>query len=183
MLGLNIKLHSFEFFGNLVNDNDNIRVSITTLPDGQKQAFTFNMKKINSTTASFTIKFNESVQKIVFVFRKQNILSDDHIIASTVIQSEEFPKLFSKVDNISVQKLDIYEPIQHASNKNNNNVKPQNRKVFGRMIAQFSLLEKFIREDNKYDSQQCKYDNKQDTSKIDSILKNNNMLFQDLIQN
>lgn len=181
MLGLNIKLHSFEFFGNLINANDNIRVSITTLPDGQKQAFTFNARKMSSSTANFTIKFNETIEKIIIVFRKQNLLSDDHIIASTVISSEEFSKLFPKIENISVHKLDIYEPIQNHKNNNMKN-KTENRKVFGRMLAQFSLLEKFIREDIKYDNQQGKFNTK-DTTRIDSILKDNNMLFQDLILN
>ena len=51
------------------------------------------------------------------------------------------------------------------------------------MIAQFSLLEKFTREEYKNNNKQCKNNNKVDSSKIDSILKNENMLFQDLMTN
>lgn len=184
MLGLNIKLHSFEFFGNLVSANDTLRVSITTLPDGQKQAFTFNAKKMTSTTASFTIKFSECTENIVIVFRKQNILSSDHIFASTCIHSSEFPQLFNKIDNIAVQKINIYEPKQHNPNSKNNNLKDKNdRKVIGNMIAQFSLLEKFSRQDYSNGQQESKNNNQIDTSKVDSILKKDNMLFQDLILN
>lgn len=177
MLGLNIKLHSFEFYNNLVATNENIRVSITTLPDGQKQAFTFNTKKINSSTASFVIKFSESTEKIVIVFRKQSIFTNDSIFASTVILSNEIMK-FNRYDDISVQKVNIYEPKQKMQNKDD-----ENRKILGRMIAQFSLLEKFSRQDYNNCVSQSKNNNKNDSSRIDSILKKENMLFQDLLMN
>lgn len=122
-------------------------------------------------------------KKIIF-FSKSERISADHIFASTVILSDEFPKLFNKIDNISVQKLNIYEPIQHMPNKNNNaKDKIQNRKIVGSMIAQFALLEKFNRQDFEKNNQNCKDNNFVDSSRIDTILKKDNMIFQDLIFN
>lgn len=69
-------------------------------------------------------------------------------------------------------------------NKNNNaKDKIQNRKIVGSMIAQFALLEKFNRQDFEKNNQNYKDNNFVDSSRIDTILKKDNMIFQDLIFN
>lgn len=178
MLSLNIQLHSFDLPKSIVDRNDKIRVSITTLPDKQKQAFTFEANKMTVAHPSFTINFSEITEEIVFVFRKNNLFSNDHIIASTYIKSDEFPKLFKNVNNLDIKEMNIYEPIQHLK------IKPkctEERKIIGKMLAQFYLSESFQRQNKPiFKADQQRY------PKVDSLLNNGNnenLLFQDLMTN
>ena len=184
MLGLNIQLHSFEFFNGLVESNDTIRVSITTLPDGQKQARTFEVSKMYSAHPSFNVGFSELTEKIVIVFRKKSMLSNDPIIASTVINSYEFPQMFKELNDLEMKKIDIYEPIQTAS-KNNNYKKTGNRKVVGRMEIQLKLLEHFVCQNNyantKVNQKYVGKDFAKMTSSIADQSCQQSLLFTDLI--
>ena len=185
MLSLNIQLHSFEFAKAIVSPKDKVRVSITTLPDKQKKAFVFDVSKMSVAHPSFTIEFSEITEEILFVFRKCNTFSSNHIIASTVIKSNEFPELFSAKNNIGMKEMNIYEPIQQASGKKN----PQNRKIVGKMLGQFYLDETYIYSNKVVEpSIACKsLCLQQKSSLIDSILnqrpERDNMLFRDLFSN
>lgn len=182
-------MHSFEFFNGLVGSNDTIRVSITTLPDGQKQAMTFDTKKIYAAHPSFTVNFSEITEKIVIVFRRKSMLSNDHIIASTVINSDEFPQLFKDAESIEMRRINIYEPVQHMSKDNNKVVKNlTDRKIVGKMEIQLSLCERFERQNNNLNNQfYSKNNNNKQFPKMNSLLNNNkddsSLLFRDLIPN
>lgn len=134
MLKLNIKLNSIRLSNEIVHPNDTIRVSITTIPDKQKDAKLFEVKNIDTATPTFRIKMKDSIQKILIVFRKKSFFFNDPIIASTIIHRNEIGVFDDDVD-CDYKKFDIYEP---AGNNNNHS---RNRRVVGSMEASFSLKE------------------------------------------
>ena len=91
MLSLNIQMQSFELQKGIVQDNDTIRVSVTTLPSGEKQAFSFEAKKMQTTRPFFSLKINEKTEKILIALRKKSFSEKDPIIASTDMKSG-YPK-------------------------------------------------------------------------------------------
>ena len=84
MYGLNIHLKSFKLNPKLASGNDKIRVSITTLPEKNKEAFVTEARQMNFVHHFFTINVTDQTQKIIFVFRKIEFF-DDPIIASTIV--------------------------------------------------------------------------------------------------
>ena len=59
-----------------------IRVSITTLPGEQKQAFSFEAKNMKTTRPFFSVKINDKTEKILIVMRKKSFSQKDPIIAT-----------------------------------------------------------------------------------------------------
>lgn len=141
MLCLNLKLHSFNFAPNIVDCNDTIRVSITTLPDQQKDCRTFDVKSMNMTIVPFTIKFNERTEKILIVFRKKTFFSNGPIIASAIIKTCDIG-IYKENATQGHKKVSIYMPTQHQSEKENTNEKKA-RKVIGSMEINMSIKEDF----------------------------------------
>lgn len=131
MTGLNLQFHSFEFLQGVISPNDTVRISITTIPDEQKQATTFNVSKMHLTTPTFNLKSNDSIQKIIIVFRKKKLGLIDHIFASTIIKAEDFSKYYD-----SMKRISIYEPVQRKSQENEQD--NNERKIVGSMIVQIS---------------------------------------------
>lgn len=199
MLNLKIQMESINLSRDIVHENDTIRVSITTLPDGQKQAQTFEAKETKTSGPTFKIQMNDQTEKVVIVFRKKNILATDHIIASTTLNSKDI-RIFNEMMNNEHHKISIYEPLQNYNNKNNNksnsknnnkgnsknNSKNNNNKIFhnknrrivGTMEVEFTLLEEFQRQRMTTSA----------FSRIDPIMYNQSQgntdfLFQDPISN
>ena len=107
MYGLNINLQSFRFNPNLINPENYIRVSITTVPDDTKQYFIISASKIQSTHHSFSANITTKTRKIIFVFRKKNAFKNDPIIASVIVHSDEFP-IPNAAQNIELIFLNLY---------------------------------------------------------------------------
>ena len=84
MIGLNIHLKSFKLNPSIINENEKVRVSITTLPDQNKEAFVIEAKQMFCVHHFFTVNVSDKTEKIVFVFRKKGIF-DDPIIASDTL--------------------------------------------------------------------------------------------------
>ncbi|KAK8834768.1 hypothetical protein M9Y10_030511 [Tritrichomonas musculus] len=143
MYGLNIHLKSFKLNPKLASGNDKIRVSITTLPEKNKEAFVTEARQMNFVHHFFTVNITEETERIIFVFRKVGFF-DDPIIASTIIHCNELPTRNRK--NEEMKTIQIYEPIQNDNNNNNNNNNHKNnkdRRIFGEMEIQFSLTTAF----------------------------------------
>lgn len=140
MLNLSIQLQSINLSKDIISDIDRIRVSITTLPDQQKQAQSMDVYEMNSIQPTFKIQVNDKTEKIVIVFRKKGIFGSDHIIASTVIKTQDI-HIFKELISSEHQKITIFEPIQ---NKNNNKSIPnKNRRIVGTTEVEFTLTEEF----------------------------------------
>lgn len=164
MLSINIQMHSFVFNKELVSPKDKVRVSITTLPEGQKQAQTIDIKKLDMMKPSFNIKFNENTDKIVVVFRRKSILACDPIIASTVMKTRDLNIFDNKMNE--KKNVRIFEPISQAKDK---------RKILGRMTIEFALEETNANKNNKIIKEKIKEHKGQEYSKINPYFNNDNI--------
>ena len=131
MYGLNIHLKSFKLNSNIVNGSDKIRVSITTFPENNKEAFITEAKQMSFVHHFFTVNITDKTEKMVIVFRKIGFL-DNPIIASATIRSTELPT--NDYENVEMKTMNLYEPLQTATKK---------RRIFGEMQIQFSLTSAF----------------------------------------
>ena len=138
MMNLNICVLSFDFPNNLTQENDKIRVSVTSLPDRQKFAETFDAKQISFAHPCFTFKFNDKTNQILLVFRKLSIFQKDPIIASTVIKGDQFPKSIDDLTNNELKTIEVYEPVQKMASKDNS-LAGRKKKVLGKATIKLSL--------------------------------------------
>ena len=176
MLNLNIQLQSIHLSKDIIGENDTIRVSITTLPDEQKQAQAMEVREMNSKQPTFKIQINDKTERVVIVFRKKNIFGADPIIASTVIKKDDI-HIFKELMSNEHKKITIYEPIQNKNN-NNKSIQNKNRRIVGTMEVEFTLKEDF----KNQKCYKCAF------SQIDPIMYNQpkglkDFLFQDPILN
>lgn len=137
MYGLNIHLHSIYLNNDIINQNDKVRVSITTIPEENKDAFVIDAKNMNSVHHFFTININSYTEKIIFVFRKKSFIQNDPIIASTIIHANEFPKSKDDPSNSQIRQIYIYEPLSKIHCEKDHS-KGSNRKIVGEMEIQLS---------------------------------------------
>ena len=150
MLNLNIQLQSIKLSKDIIGENDTVRVSITTVPDWQKQAQTFDVKEMNTAQPTFKIQMNDQTEKVIIVFRTKSFFGKDSIVASTTLKSKDI-HIFKELINKEHKKISIFEPLQNFKNNNNknNNTKTnfnKNRRIVGTMEAEFTLLEEFKRQ-------------------------------------
>lgn len=142
MFGLNIHLQSFHLNNDIVNQNDKIRVSVTTIPEETKQAFVIEAKKMSNVHHFFTININKYTEKIIFVFRKKSFLQNDPIIASTIIHANEFPKSKEDSNSLAMRQINLYEPLAKIHERKDQ-MKGANRKILGQMEIQLSYDDLF----------------------------------------
>ncbi|KAK8852975.1 hypothetical protein M9Y10_017972 [Tritrichomonas musculus] len=165
MISLNIKLHSFKILEEIINENDTIRVSITTVPDMQKQAQTFDFKKIDEANISFKINFVGITEKIIITLRKKTFMNKGPIFASAVLSRENM-NIYNEFINFESKKIDLYEPIQQDNGKINNK-STESRKIIGHADIDFSLKDEFSKENyiigneffKKYNKMNCLFIN------------------------
>ena len=132
MFGLNIHLKSFKLNKNIISGSEKVRVSITTYPEQNKEAFVTEAKQMFCIHHFFTVNVSEKTEKIVFVFRKKGFF-EDTIIASTIIHSEDVA-LTKRNKTTEMKTFNIYEPVQNGH---------KIRQVYGEMQVQFSLTSAF----------------------------------------
>ena len=102
---LNIHLHSFQLGKDIIQPNDKVRVSITTIPEKNKQAFIIEAKKIDNVHHVFSVNITDQTKKVFFVFRKKSYFQGDPIIASVMIDFKDLPNL---LDNSQGTKARFY---------------------------------------------------------------------------
>lgn len=160
---LKIHLISFDLPRSLAKGNDEIRVSITTVPEENKQAFFVPARRMRNANLNFCVNVKippdelpddfifSGTEKVIVVFRKKNSFFGSPIIASTLIPAKEFPKDLS--EPVQIKTLNIYEPLQRGARRRledrgfigtYSKELPQshpeiNRKIIGRMEVQLSL--------------------------------------------
>lgn len=139
MLSLFIEIQSLKLDENIINANDSLRISVTTIPGGQKQAITFDANRLRTVNPSFSVKINDKLERVLIVLRKKSFSERNPIIASTTIHKARIPTELNNIANTELKTFDFLEPIQHNGQKN---TKPaQNRKAIGKFDVQFSLEE------------------------------------------
>ena len=162
MYGLNIHLKSFKLNPNIASGNDKVRVSITTFPEHNKEAFVTEAKQMFCVHHFFTVNVSEKTEKIVFVFRKKGIF-EDSIIASTTIFSKDI-SLTKRNNQTEMMEFKIYEPVQNGH---------KDRSVYGEMQVQFSLTTAFPTFDKKQNKNNSKVSEIQKSTKLNGYCKLN----------
>lgn len=137
MYGLKIHLLSFLIDPKIAQGSDQIRVSITTVPEESKEVFMMEAQKLSGSHHFFSINISNQTKKILFVFRKKNFIKNDPIIASTIVHADELPSPDNK-RNSDVKTIKIYEPI---GGQHKNFVDVHNRRVFGQMEIKFTITD------------------------------------------
>lgn len=149
-IGLNIHLLSFTLPKKLIKSKDTIRVSITTMPEGNKQHFYIKGKKKNCSNCVFLTNITNHTKHIVMIFRKKSILSENPIIASKTIHSKEFESFQQEpIENglfsTDVKTFQIYD---HQKQKKDNN-KCHRSKYLGEMQIKLTFSAPFTTESAK----------------------------------
>ena len=170
MLSLTINIQSIELLSQLVSSNDKIRISITTLPDEQKQAQVYDYQKLNTVRPTFKVEFKETTKKILIVFRKKSYLEADPIIASTTIYTDDLTNIFKEKNNFDFKKVNLFESNKHNKENYQQNETP---KIIGNADICFGICEeKFIKSSKKNN---IKETNKhREFSKMNSLFKKEN---------
>lgn len=89
---------------------------------------------------NFTINISNNTKAILFLFEKKSIFKKNIIIGSNVIEKNNYPNTQEDKKNMEEKTFEIYEPVQNISKDASIN----DRRVFGKMIVQFSLTEPII---------------------------------------
>lgn len=143
--GLNIHVVSFSLPKQIIKEKDQIRVSITTIPDGCKQKFLIKSKLMEYANHLFSLNISEKTKKIVMVFRKKTLM-DKQMIASTVINLNDFkemPKeqITNGMINTEVRTINLYYPIQKQQKEEHQ--KKVERVIIGSMKVILSFRQPF----------------------------------------
>ncbi|KAK8875975.1 hypothetical protein M9Y10_006156 [Tritrichomonas musculus] len=184
-IGLNIHLLSFSLPKDIIKDKDDVRVSITTMPDEIKQHFHVQGKKMNHSNHIFSLNITNQTKHIILVFRKKSFLNENPIIASVTIHTKDFPKIPQTLDqlcsgiiNTDVKKINIYYPLQKQiqemrelnpkiAHKTDEELRKEiKRKVLGYMEIQLSFTAPYV--DYKVDEKK----NDKSSHKKNNIFKN-----------
>lgn len=173
MYGLNIHLISFRLNSQIIGPRDKIRVSITTLPEENKDWFVISANEIHKTEHFFGPNITDKTEKIIFVFRKKSLFQSDPIIASTIVYAKDFPRSKTDEQNSEVKRINIYEPISKTPG---NLYENENRQIYGQMQIQMTLHDPFPDPTNKknYNYNISKIHNGEGYSKVNSFGINEN---------
>lgn len=179
MYGLYIHVQSIHLNQDVIGSNDKIRVSITTVPEENKQAFVIEAKKMDNIHHFFTVNITDQTKKIIIVFRKKSFILNDPIIASTILHSDQFPNFQDKSKNTEIKLIDIYEPLQHSHQEKSIYSNNQRRNL-GRMEIQLSLEEAFPVNNNQNSQQRNPIRNskRKGNSKISADANQNENIYQ-----
>lgn len=185
MYGLYIHVQSIHLNQDVIGSNDKIRVSITTVPEENKQAFVIEAKKMDNIHHFFTVNITDQTKKIIIVFRKKSFILNDPIIASTILHSDQFPNFQDKSKNTEIKLIDIYDPLQHSHQEKSIYSNNQRRNL-GRMEIQLSLEEAFPVNNNQNSQQRNPIRNSKrkgnsktsaDANQNENIYQNQNDMF------
>lgn len=168
-IGLNIHLISFALPKNVVKEKEGIRVSITTMPEENKQHYHLHGKKMYCTNHVFSLNITNKTKKVIMVFRKKQFFSEDPIIASTIIHSSDFPTLPEGMEHFDsdpisteVKTLNIYYPLQkqiQEERAKGENTKQMVRKILGQMQVQLSFTAPYTTITKEKNNSKVKKDN------------------------
>lgn len=166
-IGLNIHLLSFTLPKSTIKQLDEVRVSITTMPDGVKQHYHLQGRKMGKTNHIFSLNITNQTKRIVMVFRKKVLFSDGPIIASKTIHLSEFQNvpetpINTGSINSEVKTLYLYYPLQKQMEEENTNNKNIERKKLGQMDIQLTFTAPYF----QYKRDKTSKDNKKNDKKL-----------------
>lgn len=130
-------MQTFKLSKAIVRDNDTIRVSVTTIPDEQKQVYSFDAKKMKTVHPFFSVAINDKTEKLLIVVRKKSFSKKDPIIASAVINGGQFPIKLNDQNNMGMKTISLLEPI--CQQPDDNSKSSSKREVVGKIVLQFII--------------------------------------------
>ena len=117
MFGLTLQLQSLQINKEIIHPNEKVKVSVVT-------------KNIDYL---FKLNISNNTKYLIFIFEKNSLIKTNPIVASKVINANDFPHSPYDSNNFEIKKLDIFVP-------NNNSITTDNI-VAGQMIIQYFLSE------------------------------------------
>lgn len=182
--GINIHLLSFALPKNIIKDNEEIRVSVTSIPEENKQSFFIEGKNMSNANHVFSLNITDQTKKILIVFRKKTFFFDSPVIASTIVHLVEFDdipnqQMTNAMVTTEIRSFNIYYPLKlQREEEKTENIQ---RKVLGVMNIQLTFLSPYIIQDhlnnnkmhqiNKVNKGQKKKYNK--NNRYDKLLESN----------
>ena len=168
--GMIIHLLSFNLPKNIIDKEEEVRVSITTLPDEKKEHFTIEGKKMYNANHVFTLNVTNQTKTVVMVFRKKTFLQENPIIASTTIHFKDFKEIpceqiTNGIINTEVKTINIYYPLQQQKREEHKD--KIERKILGQMQIQLTFTTPYLNQ------KQQKTNKTNKTNKINKINKIN----------
>lgn len=143
--GLNIRVLSIEIPKYLAKDNDEIRVSVTTIPEQNKQAFVIQANKLKDSQLIFGVNVSilqekipseyttTCTEEILIVLRKKNFFKADPIIARARIKADELPQNLS--EPVQIKTFNLFQQCDKAKYDYND--------IIGKIQVQLSLTDPF----------------------------------------
>ena len=165
--GLNIHLIAFFLPKDIIKEKEQIRVSITTMPDETKQHFSIKGKLMDYTNHLFSLNITNQTEKIIIVFRKKTLLKENPIIASTTINLKDFKEMPNEqikegIIETDVKSFNLYYPLQkQIREEHQQNVK---RTIIGNMKIKLSFTTPFSHVKQDKVCQKSKNNNNQNKS-------------------
>lgn len=146
---INIHIISFNLNESLYRKDENIRVSITSAPEHQKDFAVIPSKLMDSFNHILHSNITNETSKILIVFRRAVADESNPIIASTTIRVQDFP-IQTKHTNLQsgffaicptgTWTLDIYSPKHNSLFKYKfGNLHENQRKVVGKVKFQIDI--------------------------------------------
>lgn len=180
MMKLNIKFQTIEFIKGLFKDNDTLRVSVTALPGGSKQYFLFEASNLKKAHPTLSVNIDDETDKILIVFRKKGF-TESPLIASTVLQADEFPRDFEDND-IEMKSINVFEPLQYM--KKPKEASSVERQIVGHLNISFSLTIECICQPKATKFQNANNNKNNNFAKIAAFFGSENQnMFYNLISN
>lgn len=139
--GIKLHLHSISLPSDLFKPTDEVRISITSMPERNKQYYFIQGKKLDSFDHIFKLNITNKTEEIIIVLRKKDFIENDPIVASTVIHSEDFPEIPQNIDQLGwerkstdIKTIDILEP------RHRHDSVDKDRKTIGQLKAQMKII-------------------------------------------
>ena len=150
VVGFNFIIQSFQLSTNLYRPSDDIRVSITTLPEEHKQAVVVPARQMSCANVDFLINItlpdktigndfvSNCTDRIIVVFRRKSFFKGDPIIGSLVIDADSLPE--QTVNSMPLRKrYQIYEAISGKDSNSPTNF--NERRIVGEMDVSIKYLD------------------------------------------
>lgn len=149
-IGANIYIKTFFLPDYIMNENDTICITIISLPDQRKQKYMMLEKSLFEPNFFLNLNISKHTKKLIIDFKKQNFMSDDHSIAFSIINQDDFPEISeNNLINLNLFST-IYQQEKENKELQDNEIDSTEiyenllyRKVIGNMKIQLSFSEPF----------------------------------------
>lgn len=161
---IGIHLFSFSLPQSILKDNEDVRISITSIPDENKQNFTIKKGNDHRANLVFSLKITEKTKKFIIVFRKNSILSNA-IIASSSFHLDDFKnvpneQITNNVIFTDIEQINLFYPLQKQKKEENIEHNDEiTRRIIGHMEIQLFFSSPYLNQKQIIESKEEKKNN------------------------